>query len=93
MLTVTDGARGHLSQMLHGRPKGAAIRLLIDPETGGMKAKLDNPRAGDTTIEQGGRTVLILDEDASRSLADSTLDVTDKGDGPTLILNSRTPDA
>jgi hypothetical protein len=43
-----------------------------------VKIALDQPRAGDSAIQHGGKVVLVLDSATSESLADRELDVDEK---------------
>ncbi|MFQ5694152.1 MAG: hypothetical protein ACE5IM_14085 [Nitrospinota bacterium] len=86
MLTMTESAGAHLSQMLTAveAPENTAVRIIVEGE--GLGLTLDNERSGDSTFEHEGKTVLLLDDPMSNLLTDKTLDVEDKGEGPKLAL-------
>ncbi|MFQ6048630.1 MAG: hypothetical protein ACE5K7_04630 [Phycisphaerae bacterium] len=86
MLAVTEAAGAHMAQMLSEAeaPADVAIRFILAGR--GLTLRLDSPRPGDATFDHEGRTVLVLDEEVSKLLADNTLDVQDAGEGPRLTL-------
>jgi len=77
MLTVTEAASAHLAELLEQQdvPEDIAIRFICEQE--GVALRPDNQREGDTTFQHEGRTVLLLDAQASELLAGNTLDVED----------------
>jgi hypothetical protein len=86
MLTVTESAGAHLSSLLveAEAPEKVAIRFVREGD--GFALDLDNPRDGDTTFAHQERTVLVLDDEVSKLMADLTLDVKDSDAGPKLTL-------
>ncbi len=86
MFTVTEPALANIGRVLSEKnaPDNAAVRL--KQESDGVRIRLDSPKSGDTTFNHGGKTVLVLDEKVSKSLADRKLDVLDNGTGPRLTL-------
>lgn len=81
MLNLTPAAGGYLSKVLEEAQASpdTAVRLAVEGD--GLQSTLDVVRPGDTTYNHDGRKVLVLDNRASRVLADRTLDVlpTDEG--------------
>jgi hypothetical protein len=60
------------------------FRVVIDATRIGLA--LDSPRGGDETVEQDGRSVLILDGSVSEFLENLTLDVVQTPNGNQLEL-------
>lgn len=75
MLTVTEAASARLAQILsqQGLPEDIAVRLVHEGQ--GIALQQDSERAGDTTFQHEGRTVLLLDAEVSALLAGNTLDI------------------
>lgn len=86
MLTVTDAARDHLSQLLSRteHPEGTTVRVV--PGQQGLELALDAPREGDATFEHDGEVVLTIDTQLSEMLEDKTLDIEQTDGGPQLKL-------
>ena len=86
MLTLTDAAAVHLTELLTAAeaPDDVAVRCVRSEE--GLALQMDSERPGDDTFAHEGRTVLLLDSDVSEALTDRTLDVEDSVDGPRLAL-------
>ena len=82
MLTITEAAGARLAEILDQRdaPDEIAVRLVYDGQNLAMQA--DSSRPGDETFEHEGRTVLVLDSELSRLLAEQTLDA----EGESLLL-------
>ena len=75
MLTVTEAASARLRQMLEQQsmPEETAVRFVYEGQ--GVALQQDRERAGDTTFQHEGRTVLLLDAQVSELLAEDTLDL------------------
>ena len=88
MLTVTEAAGAYLTEILAevNAADGTAVRFVVQENK--LAPYLDNSRPGDATFDHEGRTVLVLDENISQTLANSTLDVKDTTTGPQLVLNN-----
>lgn len=84
MLNLTQAAGGYLSKVLEEASASpeTAVRLAVEGE--GLQSTLDTVRPGDTTYNHEGRKVLLLDTQASRVLANRTLDVQPTDEGPRL---------
>lgn len=87
MLTLTKAAAGHLISLLDGANAPENVAARIQTDGGGLALTFDQQRPEDDTIKHEGRTVLVLDEQASTLLAAGTLDVKDTEAGPQLILS------
>lgn len=87
MLNITEAAGGYLSRLLDqaDAPSDTAVRLVVANK--GLTSALDQERPGDAIFEHEGRTVLLLDEEASRALSDRTLDLEPNPDGPRLGIS------
>ena len=93
MLHVTPEAKAELHTMLMRALKQRSdlhptrdmgFRLIVGESRLGLT--LDSPRGGDETVEQDGRSVLILDGAISGFVENLTLDVVDTPDGSRLEL-------
>ena len=86
MFILTEAAGGYLTAVLDNAnvSEETAIRFVL--EGNALTPKLDNARPGDATFDHDGRTILVLDEQVSEVLADSTLDIQATEEGPKLIL-------
>lgn len=86
MLTVSPAALDHLSWKLSVKnvTDGSALRFSRKP--GGWKLHRDESRPMDTAFAHNGKTVLVLDKDASAGLADKSLVMASTVDGPKLRL-------
>lgn len=73
MFTVTDDARAYLAGIIDANnlPDDQAVRLVIKDE--GVALAADTEKAGDTSIEHDGRTVLLVDESLNERLGEMTL--------------------
>ena len=87
MLNMTDAAAGYLNRVLDesNASSDTAVRLLVAAD--GLRATFDTERPGDASLNHEGRTVLLLDEQASQVLSERTLDVQPTPDGPRLGLS------
>lgn len=86
MLTLTEAAGSHLAHVLADKecPEDMAVRLVC--ANAGHSLVLDNRKAGDSTIEYGGRMILLLDATAVKLLDSETLDVEQTDDGAKLFF-------
>lgn len=75
MLTVTEAASARLAQMLkpQSMPEEIAVRFVCEGQ--GIALQRGSERAGDTTFQREGRTVLLLDAQGSELLAEDPLDL------------------
>ena len=86
MLTITDAAANHLSEILNeaAAPEGSAVRFLVSRE--GLSLEIDSPREDDQSIEHDGRTVLVMDPQVAELLSDKTLAFQETAEGPVLLI-------
>jgi hypothetical protein len=86
MVMMTETAGEYLTTVLDDANvvEERAVRLVIEGDT--LTPRLDTARPGDTTCEHEGRIVLVLDEQVSQMLAESTLDVRATEEGLKLVL-------
>lgn len=75
MLTVTDAASARLAEILRQQSMPEEIAVRFGCEGQGIVARQDSERAGETTFQHAGRTVLLLDAQVSEVLAEDTLDL------------------
>lgn len=86
MLTVTEDAKTHLSEIIteNNVPEGVAIRLVAGAQ--GIGLSPDEPKDADDTWEHGGKTVLCVEPTLNQQLAGRTLSVEKTGEGPRLNI-------
>ena len=87
MLTVTEGAKQHLKEVLTagtGDPD-IGIRLTVDA-SGKYGVALDREAPNDHVVEHEGSKVLLLGHDVADQLAELTLDTHDTPEGARLRL-------
>jgi Fe-S cluster assembly iron-binding protein IscA len=87
MLTLTEAAGEHLTQVLDNSkaPEQIAVRLVAGEN--GLAMAADQPKPEDTTFDHNGRTVLVLDQQVAQALDARTLDVEETDKGRTLTLS------
>lgn len=92
MLHVTTQARSELHGLLvrvlaeREDPGPAEIGLRLVSQAGRLGLTLDAPHQDDEVVEQGGRSVLIVDPSTSEMLDELTLDVVETADGARFAL-------
>ncbi len=86
MFTVSDTASEHLALVLAHleAPDDAVIRLVAND--GKLGLEIDTFQPGDTTFGHAEKTVLTIEEQVSRLLANQRLVVDVTGDIPSLKL-------
>ena len=86
MFTLTYAASEHLALMLAEAeaPDDAVIRFVADDDEIGFA--IDTVQPGDATFDHAEKTVLAIDEQASRLLSNKKLDVDGTGDQPELTV-------
>lgn len=86
MLMMTEAAAELLSEILDNAnaAEETAVRLVIADNA--LTPTLDHPQPGDETYDHDGRNVLVLDEQVSQVLTESTLDVQATAEGLQLVL-------
>jgi hypothetical protein len=86
MFTVTKAAGLRLAQKLAAKHADAQMVLRFLRTDRGWKLELDEPLPGDIAFVHEGRTVLVLDGEVAKSLANRTLDVRSTHAGLRLAL-------
>ncbi len=84
MLTITENAAEHLTQILVHAPEASVIRFV--PEDNGLSLRVGQIHPGDTTFDHGDQTVLALDATTNEALADKSLDLRKTEQGEQLTL-------
>ena len=86
MLSLSYTAAERLDHMLADAEarEDAVIRFVLDGK--GFNLGIDTVRPGDTTFDHLEKVVLAIDEQVSKLLADSKLDVNAMGEKPALVL-------
>lgn len=86
MLTITEGARAHLNEIIIAEecPDDIAVRLVLEDD--GIMMALDRQQTDDTTFQHEGRTVLLLDQQLGELLGEEMLDVEDTAEGQCLMF-------
>ncbi|MEK6798168.1 MAG: hypothetical protein AABZ12_04320 [Planctomycetota bacterium] len=86
MLTVTTAALDRLSTKLAGKKAADDSAMRFTRKPGGWKLHFDHPRPADETFIHEGKKVLVLNERASKGMANMTLEVANTEVGPRLKL-------
>lgn len=86
MLAVTKPALERLSRRLTRKGAADGMALRFTRREGGWKLHLDHESPGDTAFSHDGRTVLVLDANVSKAMAEMTLDARERGQGSRLKL-------
>jgi hypothetical protein len=86
MLTVTAGALDRLSTKLTRKKTTHGVALRFTRADGGWRLRPDHARPADMEFKHDGRSVLLLDEAASKAMTNMTLDVKSTHSGPRLSL-------
>ncbi len=89
MLTLSYTASEHLALML-AQADDAVIRLIAKDDEIGLT--IDTAQPGEETFAHAERTVLAIDEQISRLLANKKLDVEVTGEEPELTLMEQQPE-
>jgi len=87
-MTESAGARLARKLVKKEAAKDMAARFVRDPKRAGWVIQVDHLRPSDVTFSHDGKTVLLLDEQASHSLRNKMLDVTETDEGPRLKFRS-----
>jgi hypothetical protein len=91
MLAVTKPALERLSRRLTRKGAADGMALRFKRREGGWTLCLDQESPGDTGFSHDGRTVLLLDADVSKAMADMTLDARKTGQRLRLKLIRNEP--
>jgi hypothetical protein len=91
MLQVTSLALERLAQKLLARKASEDTALRFSRAEGRWELRSDCARPRDAAFAHNGRNVLLLDEAASKAMAQMTLDVRHTAAGPRLKLHKSAP--
>jgi Fe-S cluster assembly iron-binding protein IscA len=83
MIQVTERARETLFEDLIERP---GVMLRIGRTDSGLGIFPDTLKDDDQVIEHDGRAVLLINQEVSERLADTTLDVEERADGAHFVV-------
>jgi Fe-S cluster assembly iron-binding protein IscA len=87
MIQVTERARETFKNRLEDlikRPPGVMLR--IGSTDSGLEIFPDTLKDDDQIIEHDGRAVLLIDQEVSETLADTTIDVEEHADGARFVV-------
>lgn len=81
MLTVTDAALGHLSDVLSksDQVEGTDCFRMVVKNDETIAIAVQAPQSGDRTFEREGSTILAMPEALSEALSEKVLDLGDEG--------------
>ncbi len=88
MMTVTYTAAEHMAYTLSQDQGRDDVVLRIKLTKGGIEMQPDKMRPGDETFEHNGKVVLVLDQQTSQLLGNTTIDLMTDDDGSHLILEN-----
>lgn len=86
MIQVTERARGTFAETLEHMVDSPGVMLRIGPTGSGLGIFPDTRKDDDQVIEHEGRAVLLIDEEVSAKLADTTIDVEEHTDGSHFVI-------
>ena len=75
MLTITEAARAYLLQTLNDLRLSEEFAFRLDRDGQSIMLQPDHERPGDTSVQHGGRTILLLDTGMSDRFSRDTLDL------------------
>jgi Fe-S cluster assembly iron-binding protein IscA len=81
MIQVTERARETFKNRLEDLIERPGVVLRIGPTDSGLGIFPDTRKDDDQIIEHDGRAVLLIDQEVSETLADTTIDVEEHADG------------
>jgi Fe-S cluster assembly iron-binding protein IscA len=91
MIQVTERAREAFKNRLENRIERPNVMLRIGHTDSGLGFFPDTLKDDDQIIEHDGRAVLLIDQEVSETLADTTIDVEERADGAHFVVRrSRT---
>lgn len=86
MFDVTRTAVDRLAEKLEVRNVEDDVTMRFVRRPGGWQLRLDRAKTGDVVFAREGRTVLVVDTDAAKKLANRILDARIGTDGARLYL-------
>jgi Fe-S cluster assembly iron-binding protein IscA len=86
MIQVTERARETFKNTLEDLIQGPGVMLRIGRTDSGLGIFPDTLKDDDQIIEHDGRAVLLINEEVSETLADTTIDVEEHADGARFVV-------
>jgi Fe-S cluster assembly iron-binding protein IscA len=86
MLQVTERARKSFKSTLEQLVEDPDAMLRIGRTDSGLGLFPDTQKDDDQVILHDGRALLLIDQEVSETLADTTIDVEDHADGPRFVV-------
>src|SRR6266568_4139482 len=86
MIQVTERARETFKNKLEDLIERPGVILRIGRTDSGLEIFPDTLKDDDQIIEHDGRTVLLIDQEVSETLADTTIDVEEHADGARVVV-------
>ena len=77
---------GDLQEQLEDLIERPGVTLRIGPTDSGLGIFPDTLKDDDQIIEHDGRAVLLIDQEVSETLADTTIDVEERADGAHFVV-------
>jgi len=85
MIQVTERARETFKNRLEDLER-PGVMLRIGSTDSGLEIFPDTLKDDDQIIEHDGRAVLLIDQEVSETLADTTIDVEEHADGARFVV-------
>ncbi len=86
MIQVTERARETFKTTFEDLIQGPGVMLRIGSTDSGLEIFPDTLKDDDQIIEHDGRAVLLIDQEVSEALADTTIDVEEHADGARFVV-------
>jgi len=86
MIQVTERARETFKNKLVDLIERPGVMLRIGSTDSGLEIFPDTLKNDDQIIEHDGRAVLLIDQEVSQTLADTTIDVEEPADGACVVV-------
>ena len=86
MIQVTERARETFKTTFEDLIQGPGVMLRIGSTDSGLEIFPDTLKDDDQIIEHDGRAVLLIDQEVSETLADTTIDVEEHADGARFVV-------
>jgi len=86
MIQVTERARETFKSKLDHMIESPGLSLRIGRTDSGLGVFPDTVKDDDQIIEHDGRPVLLIDQEISETLADTTIDVEEHADGAHFVV-------
>ena len=86
MIQVTERARETFKNKLEDLIERPGVMLRIGRTDSGLRIFPDTLKDDDQVIEHDGRAVLVIDQEVSETLADTTIDVEEHADGARFVV-------